>query len=210
MRLLAIRLDPRALAVSLALVSVLACSTLGGWSRREGCPVRPVSSVDLDEMASLRARVRVDVVGEEIGLEVIARVQPDALVVVGLSPDGSVLFEVVQRVTEIELGEGASGRRKTLALIVMDALHRAYWIEPGQGSVKRDGAQSFEWGSELVSDVARAEGGRREFSRAGARRAAPGVVIDYDQSSATAGLDTAEVRSEWCGYRAMIAVLDEG
>lgn len=212
----------------LPLASTLACASLSAWPRAQGCPVDPVPSADLPESASLRARIQLRIHELEIPLEVVARVQSGELVVVGLAPYGTRLFSVRQRGREFEFeaegDAGSSARLRTLALFVMDALHRSYWIAPvaadlsAAGPTREPGgardAQDtrFEWGDEEVSESHSSGRKRRVFTRAGpgsADSADSGVTIEYSQFTASGRAGTVEIRSKWCGYEAVVAVLDE-
>jgi len=191
----------RGLAVALSLVSTQACTTLYSWFPKEGCPVVPVSSAALPDTLSLRARMQVRARDVDIGLEVVAQVEAGELVVVGLAPYGTRLFTVHQRGREFEIEAMSSAKLGLLATWVMDALHRSHWIGPEDADSAR-----FAWAGEVVRESAFDGGRRRAFRRAGEDSAAPGVTIDYLRSPASR---SAVIRSEWCGYEAVVAILDE-
>jgi hypothetical protein len=194
-------------AAVLPLVGTLACATLFGWRPREGCPVVPVSSADLPEHATLRARMQIRSGDAEIGLEVVARAQPGELVVVGLAPYGPRVFTVHQRDQEFYVETmDSSARSRALANWVMDALHRAYWI--GETSADPGGAlqPQFVWAGERVLESEHDGQRRRVFVRAGSASADPGVTIDYSHQPASG---RAVINNRWCGYEAIVAILEE-
>lgn len=207
--------------VMLPLASTLACATLSAWPSAPGCPVDPVPSADLPENASLRARIQLRVGEQAIALEVVARAGSDELVVVGLAPYGFRLFSVRQRGREFEVDAGSSARLRTLALFVMDALHRSYWIAPaaadlgGTGHPRDPGGArdtedaQFEWGDEKISESHSSDRRRRAFTRTDSDSADSGVTIEYSHFTASGRAGRVEIRSKWCGYEAVIAVLDE-
>jgi len=195
---------------------MLSCASVSAWLARPGrpgCPVVPVSSMDLPASTRLRARVRIGVGDRVLGLEVIARKGPEELVVVGLAPHGTRLFSVRQRGREIEVEPASSPQMKSrqmehLALWLMDALHRGLWIEPAAGSRRQDGA-SWSWQGEHVVERLREGRWWREFRRAGdAGNVAP-VAIEYRAEPHLGGESGFEIRNTWCGYEALIIPLNE-
>ncbi|MBW2695202.1 MAG: DUF3261 domain-containing protein [Deltaproteobacteria bacterium] len=197
----------RAGAVVLPLVGTLACATLLGWRPTQGCPVVPVSSAELPEHATLRARMRIRSGDAEVGLEVVARAQSGELVVVGLAPYGPRLFTVHQREREYDVETvGSSARLRVLAHWVMDALHRAYWIGPASSDPGGASQPRFVWAGERVLESEHDGQRRRVFLRAGSDSAAPGVTIDYSRPPASG---RAVIHNRWCGYEAVVAILDE-
>lgn len=198
-----------AVVVLLLLAGPLACAWLPLSPRREGCPVVPVSSAQLPPDASLRAKVEMRIDDREIGFEVVARTQSEQLIVVGLAPYGARLFSVQQRGTELEVDAGSSRRLRHLALWVMDALHRAYWIGPAAVPRSDDGSTDFVWAGERVSESREGGGRRRTYTRVGSGSAAPGVTIDYPPESVGGPERALKIHSAWCGYDAAIAILDD-
>ena len=186
---------------------VLSCASVPPRLGGPGCPVVPVSSLDLPASTRLRARVRIGVGDHELGLEAIARKGPEELVVVALVPYGTRLFAIRQRGRNIEIDTASSREMEYLALWVMDALHRGLWIEPPAGSPREDG-RGWSWEGEQVVEAQRDGRWRREFRRAGdaSSNVAP-VAIDYlDAPHARSGF---EIRNAWCGYEAVLIPLDE-
>ena len=198
--------------VLLSLAGTFACSSLGMLPQRKGCPVVPVPSGELSEHDRIRAQVQFkfdDTEGIEFGFELVARPQPDGLVVVGLAPDGSRLFSIHQRGAEFEIDAGSSKKLRYLALLTMDALHRAFWIEPAYDTFASPTAPQFAWGGEQVLEVWRDGRRQRIFVRGGADFADPGVTIDYARGRASASTERAEIQNKWCGYEAVVSLLHE-
>jgi len=196
------------LAGTAALGLVLSCAGLPAWLGGPGCPVVPVSSMDIPASTQLRARMRIGVGDRVLGLEVIARKGPEELVVAGLAPHGTRLFALRQRGRDIEIDGTSSRQMKYLSLWVMDALHRGLWIEPAAGSRREEGA-SWTWEGEHVVEVRRDGHWRREFRSTGnATNVAP-VAIEYRDEPDVGGESGFEIRNAWCGYEAVIVLLDE-
>ena len=201
--------------VLLSLPGMFACSNLGMLSQRQGCPVVPVPSGELSEHDGIRAQVQFNfddlnnMEGTEIGFELVARPQPNGLVVVGLAPDGSRLFSVHQRGAEFEIDAHSSKKLRYLALSTMDALHRAFWIEPVYDTSAGSTASRFSWGGEQVLEVRRDGRRQRIFVRGGGDLADPGVTIDYAGESGSANAGRAEIRNVWCGYKAVVSPIHE-
>jgi len=144
----------------------------------------------------------------ELGLEVIARMGPAELVVVGLAPHGTRLFGVRQQGVEIEIDAAPSRQIEHLALWVMDALHRGLWIEPAAGSRRVDGASWTREGEDIV-EIRREGRWRREFRKArDATNVAP-VAIEYRDQPHFGGGRGFEIRNAWCGYEATVIPLAE-
>ena len=191
-----------------ALWFVLSCASAAPGLGRRGCPVIPVSSMDLPASTRLRARVQIRVGNRALGLEVIARKGPAELVVAGLAPQGTRLFGVRQRDRDIAIETTSSRKMEQLALWVMDALHRGLWIEPAAGSRLEEGA-SWTWEGEHVVEIRRDGRWWREFRSAkDATNVAP-VAIEYRDESHPGGELGFEIRNAWCGYEAVIIPLDE-
>ena len=187
---------------------VLCCASGPPWLGGPGCPVVPVSSMDLSASTRLRARVRIGVGDRELGLEVIVRKRPEELVVVGLVPHGARLFAVRQRGRDIEIDSASSREMEHLALWVLDVLHRGLWIEPAAGSRREDGA-SWSWEGEQVLELRRDGRWRREFRRAGDATDVAPVAIDYRDPPPRGAGSGFEIRNAWCGYEGVFIPLDE-
>jgi hypothetical protein len=189
------------LAALIAALAVAACASSLPFLRR-GCPVELAQAGEFTDASVLRARARVTVDERDIPLEVVVQREAGAVIVLGLAPHGPRLFAATQRGGELDV-EAASIALRYLALYVVDALHRAYWI--GQRPVTDlPSEQSFAWGAEWVRD-AEDDRPRREFrDREGGEVA---VEIEY-RVGAEAGSPAAfEIRNRRCGYRAVFVPL---
>ncbi len=177
----------------------------GGWSDPSACVVVPVSTEALPLDWSLRARVKLTFRDQEVGLEVIARKTPEELVVVGISQAGSRLFAVRQRERELAI-ESHERALDPLAGWLMDALHRAIFIEPpvlGTG----DRPASWLWAGERVTEQWGEDGLRQRVFTHGDESSNVGrVTIDYPAHSDALG--AIQVRNPSCGYQAAIVVLE--
>lgn len=198
-------------AMLLLLAGTSACSSLISNLRvgplRTGCPVVPMPREKLTQNDDIRAQFRFRIGREEIGFEVVARSQQDALVVVGLSPNGSRLFTVHQRDGKFEVAGGTSKKLRILALWTMDALHRAYWIQPLTTPLVA--VSRFEWFGDEVLEAQHDGRRQRQFARAGSDFAAPVVTIDYLAERAPGSTGRVEIHNELCGYEAVVALLDQ-
>jgi len=190
-------------ALLLAL-SGLGCVKLGPGLRGTPCPVAWVPSESIDPTAAgLRARVELHIGDEEIHLEVITEKRPEELVVVALARFGVRLFSVRQRGVEVFVEDASTDELNRVAIWMMDALHRAYWIEAPQDSSDA----SWRWREEEIRETGAKGRRHRVFSLAGADAATPPVTIDYARSTAASDVPsgTVEIRNPWCGYEAEIA-----
>ena len=187
---------------------VLSCASMPPRLGGPGCPVVPVSSMDLPASTRLRARVRISVGDRELGLEAIARRGPEDLVVVGLAPHGTRLFAARQRGRNIEIDSASSREMERLALWVMDALHRGFWIEPAASS-RREGGARWSWEGEQVLETWRDGRWRREFRRGRDSTDGAPVAIDYRDASHRGDRSGFEIRNAWCGYEGVFIPLDE-
>lgn len=181
------------------------CAHLSDAFGQPHCPVQWVRSEALADHAGLRVRMRLHAQDHEVNLEVVARRLPDRLALVGLTPYGIRLFAVTQEEgpTEPKI-EADSVALRRLAVFVMDALHRVFWIGPDvAGAGTTDGA-AFAWGTERVEEAVGPDGRRRRLFRDHRSPADAGVTIDYPSPSAAVGT-TIEVVNDWCGYEAIIA-----
>jgi len=185
----------------------LSCASAPAWLGGRSCTVVPVSSLDLPASTRLRARVRMGRGNLELGFEAIARNGREELIVVALAPDGTKLFAVRQRGRDIEIEDASSREMKHVALWLMDALHRGFWIESVADSLREDG-RSFIWEGERVLEVGRDGHWRRQFRRAGGDSDVAPVVIDYRESPRRAGGAGFEIRNAWCDYEAVVIPLE--
>jgi len=177
------------------------------------CPVALASTESISsEAGTLRVRMQLTIGDETIHLEIVTESRPDELVVVGLAGFGVRLFAVHQHGTEMIVEDASTFELRQVAVWVMDALHRAYWIKPPQGAPKTN----WNWASEEVHETTIEDRTRREFDLPALTRQStrsddmtPRVTIDY------AGLQTGpgpsgtmgmvSIRNPWCGYEARIA-----
>jgi hypothetical protein len=191
-----------------ALYLVLSCASAPPWLDGAGCPVVPVSSIDLPTSTRLRVRVRIGWGDRELGLQAIVRKRPEELVVVGLAPQGTRFFTIRQQGRAIEIDTTSSRKLEQLALWLLDALQRGLWIEPAAGPRRDDGA-SWSWQGEQVVEARRDGRWRREFRRAGDAGDVASVAIDYREPPHRGGQPGFEIRNTWCGYEAVLIPLDE-
>lgn len=139
---------------------------------------------------------------QELQLETIADRVSEGIVVVGLTPYGIRVFAVRQRGRETEV-ETPSRALEKIGLWTLDALHRAYWIEPPL----RAATDRSRWirEGERVSDW-RQDGRllRREFASTDRARAHTVVSIDYAAADGNASESGTRIRNPWCGYEALL------
>jgi hypothetical protein len=185
----------------------VACATPGAPSHHASCPVTPVATADLAPGLRLRARMSFTALDREVHLEAVARATSDELVVVGFAPYGVRLFAVRQHGRELSVEAPSSRELGSVALWVVDALHRIYWIDPpfARGS---DAAASWDREGERVTEWR--EGGRlrREFTRPGVDPASARVSIDYPEAADAGAGPGVEIRNPWCGYEALVVSLE--
>ena len=182
-----------------AFLLLSSCAGIDSWTPI--CPVRPVPTNRLSDV-ELRARIHFTIKSEDAHLEAIARSTPEELWIVGITAYGSRLFAVQQRGHEIRVDGAPSRKFEHLALWTLDALHRSIWIQApenaGAGPVV-----SWKRENEHVTEWVDAGEQHREFSHA---RASAPVRIHYATPAATA--PRIEVHNPWCGYDAVIAIVD--
>ncbi len=168
----------------------------------------PSSSIDPNS-APQRARVRFQIDDRIIRLEIIAQASGQGLVVVGLAQYGARLFAVHQQGVELEIipapaAEGAAVRElEQMALWVMDALHRSYWIR-SEATQSNEPHQEWRWnwGEEQVVETRTAATLHREFVSHSS--ATEHVAIDYPEYETKGYASTAQIQNPWCGYHAVI------
>jgi hypothetical protein len=181
------------------------CALLKSGRRPEGCPVAPVAVARLADRLPLRARMRLTGPGLDIGLETIASLEGEALVVVGLAPYGIRLFAIRQRGGEAEILDDRSASAAAAPVWAMDALHRSLWIQ-APDTVGRGRDVSWERAGETVRDRVAEDGRRnREFTRP---RGHGRVSIEYPVLGSGSEPEAIAIRNPWCGYEGRIVVLD--
>lgn len=199
---------PRTLLAVYGLVLAMlgmSCVSFGPGIPGTPCPVKWAPSGSIDEAAaSLRARMRLRVGDKEIHLELIAEARSGEQVVVALSQYGSRLFAIHQRDMDVTV-EGASSRElEQVALWVLDALHRAYWI---RARVVPEGDPEYEngrWAGERVRQTREGGSWIREFTLPDSRSATGRVTIEYNQDKVGVAAARVTIRNPWCGYDAVI------
>ncbi|MEO1935080.1 MAG: DUF3261 domain-containing protein, partial [Myxococcales bacterium] len=168
---------------------------------RAGCPVEIASANDLPDGLLLRARLRIRVAGHDAAFQVVAQKMSEELIVVGITPYGTRLFELRQRDRRYTVEPEAPEELRIVASYALDALYRAYWIEPpGE-------ATSWDRNGERVSESRSEGGGSREYRQTGWGTGFGSVTIVYDDAAGFPGARGAKVENPWCGYRATIILL---
>ena len=197
---------PRLAAYGLVMAVLgMSCVSFGPGIPGTPCPVEWTPSGSIDEAAaSFRARMRLRVGDEEIHLELITEARSGEQVVVALSQYGSRLFAIHQRDMDVTVVGASSRELEQVALWVLDALHRAYWIRADFDS---EGDLEFgngRWAGEHVK-LAR-EGGLwiREFTLPDFGSTTGRVTIEYNQGKAGEARPKVTIRNPWCGYDAVI------
>lgn len=195
------------LAVCVLVLAMLGMSCLSFRPGIPGapCPVEWTPSGSIDEAAaSFRARIRLRVGDEEIHLELIAEARSGEQVVVALSQYGSRLFAVHQRDMDVTIVGASSRELEQVALWVLDALHRAYWIRADfvpEGDPKYENGR---WAGERVKQVREGGSWIREFTLPDSRSATGRVTIEYNQGKVGEAVARVTIRNPWCGYDAVI------
>ena len=187
---------------AMALLLLFGCAAIHMPGDREGCPVDLVSTNQLPDGLSLRARMRIKVAKHDIPFEVVARSTPDALNIVGITPYGTRLFKLQQQGRQYSVAPETSPEARIVAIYALDALYRAYWIQPpGE-------ATSWNRGGEHISESREKGERRRKFRRTGWGAGFRSVRVAYNDVDGFPGGQDARVENPWCGYRAAIALLD--
>jgi Protein of unknown function (DUF3261) len=194
------------------------CTNFGPGLSGTPCPVAWVPTESMDPTAAaLRARMQLRIRDEEIHLELIAETRPEEVVVVALARFGVRLFAVHQRGSDVRVVGASTPDLEQVAIWVMDALHRAFWIEAPEGVE----TEIWNWAGEEVSQYRREAALRREFSLSGSKwsgsdAATSRVTIDYLDpeldpepgpergAESVSGGRTVSIRNPWCGYDAVI------
>ena len=101
--------------------------------------------------------------------------------------------------------EGAGTRQiESLATWTMDALHRAVWIQP---PANRGHGPVVEWRWESEDVVESTEGGTRRRKYA---RESVSTLVEVERRPGATDAGVFDVRNPWCGYTAVIAVVESG
>lgn len=176
------------------------CAGIGSWVRPPHCPVAPVATAELSDV-ELRAHMRFTIKSEEAHLEAIARSTQGELRIVGIASYGIRLFAIHQRGQEIRVEGALSPKFEQLALWTLDALHRSIWIQAPTNAGDSP-VVSWQRENERVTESNEAGERHREFSRA---RASAPVRVHYSRPAAASRI---EIQNPWCGYDAVIAIID--
>ena len=137
-----------------------------------------------------------------MAFQAVAQKTSEELAVVGITPYGTRLFELRQRGQRFTIEPAAPEEIRIVATFALDALYRAYWVEPPKG------VTSWETDGERISESRKGSGGRREYSPTGWSRGFRSVTIAYDETAGFPGKQGATIENPWCGYRATIVLLD--
>lgn len=186
----------------------VACAGLGSAPGRRGCPVVPVPAAGVPGSFPQHFRIRFSAGGRSLHLDALVDRTDRELVVAGFAPYGPRLFAVRQGAGGTEVESALRRELAPMALWLVDALHRVYWIErpaPAAG----DGPVRWDRENERVSDWQR-DGVpvRREFAARGSGFADAAVAIDYPAQGSAAAGHAVGIRSAWCGYEAIIVALE--
>lgn len=168
----------------------------------------PVASHQLAGPQLLRARMQIEAGEHSLRLESVAEVSEQGVVMLGFTPYGVRLFAVHQRERELSTEGLAGSQLGQPALWTADLWHRVFWIQP-PGEAQPDGPTQWNRKGELVTEWR--EGGRirrREFARDGAGSDSEPVSIDYPDDSDAVGTAGIEIRNPWCGYEAVVVLLE--
>jgi hypothetical protein len=191
--------------VLLALIVSAACAGDLPWRPGGRCPVLAVPSTDLPQRLRMRARMSFAIRGREIVFEAVARRVAEEIVVVSFVEYGARLFAVHQRGLEFDI-DAPSRELRRLAIWVMDALHRAYWIAPPPSSRFGDPVV-WEWGEDRVSEWRHGRRPRREFASE-ARPHVADITITYPSGARYDHGARVEIHNASCGYEAVIVILE--
>ena len=179
----------------------VSCAGVRTPGHRVDCPVDPVARGDLPQDVSLRARMRIRAGAHEASFQVVAQATPEALIIVGIAPYGTRLFELRQRDGQFFVDPALPVEARTLSIYSADALHRAYWIRPpGE-------ATSWDRAGEHISESVQQGDRRRVYQRNDRGAGSQPITIDYHEPGFE-GTQGAEIDNPWCGYRAVIVLLD--
>lgn len=197
---------------ALLAAALLSCSSPVSWLDPSVCRFDPVPVDELPAELSFRARSRFEVRDQTLRVELVARSESDRLVVLGLTDYGVRLFAAEQRGRELSI-DGGSRRERVLAGFAMDALHRAFWIQPPedatpdpeQSAAQPEASVSWDWGDERVRQTRGPTGGRRRYE---STQESVVATIDYPRSGTAGSADGTQagvvVRNVRCGYEAVI------
>jgi hypothetical protein len=188
--------------LALALALALGCGCAGPDA---ACPVAPVPVAELADSLPLRAQLRFLDDENASGVEAVAVLESDELVVVGLAPFGARLFSIRQEGAVPRVEPTSWARAGPRPLWVLDVLHRVFWIQPPPGTEAEAGdGESTAWqrGVEQVVETRRGAGRRRRFSRG--PDYAEDVVIEYPDASQRGRGQPVTIHNPWCGYSARV------
>ncbi len=162
-----------------------ACSLVAAALQRKSCVVLRVSTTDLPRDLRLRTRMSFAFDDRLIRFEAVAGMMAGELVVVAIAPYGVRLFTVRQRERDISVETHSTRKLEHVAMWVMDALHRIYWVRP-----RWDTEKDVPHDSSVNGDNARALR----------------VTID-PYVAADDGQPTVRIRNPVCGYDAVVVNL---
>jgi hypothetical protein len=185
-----------------------ACAHPGRAPGPGACPVSLVTSAEVPVDSVLRFRMRFSAGGRTLQLESVVERRDDELVIAAFAPFGVRLFAVRQRGRAIEVLDAARRDVVPIAQWVVDALHRAYWIESPSSRVPPEGAR---WEREGERITERRRDGRvawREFAVLAAASADAAVTIEYAGGPSSPVGRSVAVRNPWCGYEAIVVALE--
>lgn len=188
----------------------MGCSTFGPGLAGTPCPVEWMPSDKIDEtVASLHARMRIQVGDEVLHLELIAKARPGEQIVVALSQYGTRLFAIRQRGSDVTVEDASSHELEQVALWVMDALHRAYWIARPFDLEDDSNGDAGWWAGERVMDVREGDNRVRVFTLPDADPATQQVSIEYSGTNIGESAPRVTIGNPWCGYDAVIVPIQK-
>ena len=140
--------------------------------------------------------------GHEVAFQAVAQKTAEELIVVGITPYGTRLFELRQSGRRFTVEPDESVELRIVATFALDALYRAYWIEPPSETT------SWDRNGERISESHDEAGRRREYRRTDWSTGFRSVTIVYDDAAGFPEAQGAKIKNPWCGYRATIILLD--
>jgi hypothetical protein len=204
------RLALVALEISCLLVGLTALSgcQLLERVRDRSCPVVLVDSLQIADGLLLRARMRIEKPAEELSpsLELVAQTHSGVLTIIGFTPFGTRAFAIEQRGREVEIDDLAGSLLGIRPVWVLDALHRALWIE-APPETRGLGTRQWQWGDESVSQTDDATGATalRRFQRGSGKRP---LEVSVEYAPRVDGELTASrplrIHNPRCGYTAKL------
>ena len=82
-------------------------------------------------------------------------------------------------------------------------MYRVRWIRPPGGAGREAESLRWDWYGERVTEQRHDGHVRREFVRIDGDSVSPVVAIEYSSSDA----GNVEIRNPWCGYEAVVSVV---